>query len=130
MIYTTLREFKTASFRVIVDACDDDDLDLSFDDDGQTRAGLDSGKYIAFQVRVRVIHSALGEVGADYLCGCIYESLDAFMDHKECGRYNKELAAKGEQLRCGSYFRDMIGEAISDARRHLNIAKTVRVRAA
>lgn len=117
--YELMREFRTAQFRVVADACPDDNLDLSWDEDGSTRAGLESGKYIAFIARVRVIHDELGELSANYLGSCIYESFDKFMDHKECAAYNRELAARGEEGRCGSYFADMIYSAIKDARKRL-----------
>jgi len=36
----TIREFKTKHFHVVVDAVEEFDLDLSWDEDGQTREGL------------------------------------------------------------------------------------------
>lgn len=87
----TIREFNTPNFRVVVDAIEESDLDLSWDKDGQTRAGLESGKYIAFVARARVFLTANGqEIASDYLGGCVYESLDAFQDHKECGAANRK----------------------------------------
>lgn len=90
----TIREFHSANFSVIVDALEDDDLDLSWDEDGSTREGLESGRYIAFCARCRVFYHG-AELASDYLGGCIYESIDAFADRKECGRQNRALAAKG-----------------------------------
>lgn len=84
-------------------------------------------KYIAFVARVRVFFQG-SEIGSDYLGGCIYESLDAFMDHRACGRQNREFAAKGDKGRCGSYFSQMIFEAIEEARKHLATMQSVRVR--
>lgn len=83
----TIREFKTKHFHVVCDALEDFDLDLSWDEDGSTREGLESGELIAFCARVRVFCKGT-EVGRDYLGGCIYPSLAAFMDHKECGKQN------------------------------------------
>lgn len=117
MAYTTIRQFVTPRFRVIVDAAEDYDLDLSWDDDGSTAKALAAGRLIAFAVRARVLHRASGaELASDYLGGCIYESFDAFMDHRECGRQNRQYAAEGKTGRCGSYFADMIANVIAEAR--------------
>lgn len=122
-----MREFNTARFRVIADAIEEGDVDLSWDDTGDVRAGLESGEFIVFIARVRVYCDG-EEIAADYLGGCIYRDFDAFMDHKECGRQNKEHAAKGESGRCGSYFHDMIREACSEARKALRKMQSIRVR--
>lgn len=91
----TMREFKTKNFRVIADAVEEDSLDLSFDDTGEVRRKLENGTFIAFVARVRVFFRG-NKVGTDYLGGCIYESLEKFMDHKECGIENrKRLAREG-----------------------------------
>lgn len=126
-VIDTIREFQTPNFQVIVDALPDDDLDLSWDEDGSTLAGLESGELIAFIARARVLLNGR-EIANDYLGGCIYKSLADFMDHKECGRYNRELAAKGEPGRCGSYFKDMINQVCDEARTELKKLCQVRVR--
>jgi len=171
-----MREFKTKNFRVVADAIEEDSLDLSWDDTGETRKGLESGKFIAFVARVRVFFQGK-EVGTDYLGNCIYESLEKFMDHRECGEQNRKtliregkyqiyrkarpyesclsqsdkLKARGfatreraeqwaqkntkeayeifETGKCGSYFHDMIREAISEARKTVSSFKEVHVRA-
>ncbi len=92
----TIRKFKTAQFTVIVDALPEDDLDLSWDEDGEILKRLKSGEFTAFIARARVIHKTLGEVATDYLGGCIYESPKDFMDHKECGATNRRFAAAGD----------------------------------
>ncbi len=124
----TIREFRTANFRVVVDAIEEDRPDISFDETDETREKIEAGEWLIFCARARVIHDELGEVSSDYLGNCIYESLEAFMDHKECGRYNKQLAAEGAAGRCGSYFRDMIREVCRDARKTLRAAKQIKVR--
>lgn len=86
----TIREFKTRHFRVIVDAIEESDLDLSFDDSGETARQLDNGSLIAFCARVRVLTDGL-EIGSDYLGNCIYKSLADFEDHRECGRQNRRM---------------------------------------
>jgi hypothetical protein len=39
------------------------------------------------------------------------------MDHRACGKQNRKWAKQGKEGRCGSYFSDMIGEAIAEARK-------------
>lgn len=85
----TIREWKTQNFHVVVDAIEEEDLDLSWDEDGSTRAGLESGSLIAFCARARVFLRGL-EVASDYLGNCVYKSLDDFQDHKECAAENRK----------------------------------------
>jgi hypothetical protein len=123
----TIREFHTRNFKVIVDALPEDDLDLSFDETGEVARKLDNGTFIAFVARARVLfHGSI--VGTDYLGGCIYESLDAFQDHRECGKQNRKWERQGKTGRCGSYFHDMIREACAEARKHVRDFKAIRVR--
>ena len=92
MSYTIgiIREFKTQNFHVKVDAIEETDLDLSWDDDGYTKRGLEDGSLIAFVARARVYFRGL-EVSSDYLGGCIYKSLEDFADHKECAKQNRDM---------------------------------------
>ena len=127
-----IRTFETRNFKVSIEAEYDYDLDLSFDEDGSTRKALESGELIAFQVSCIVTHKASGmDLGTDYLGGCIYKSLADFADHRECGKQNRKLQRQKKAGRCGSYFSDMIHEAITEARK--NRAKlsmpTLRVKA-
>jgi hypothetical protein len=127
----TMRTFKTKNFTVRCTAEEELDVDLSFDDTGEVREGLGSGKYMVFRAKVAVYFKG-EEIGTDYLGNCIYESLDDFMDHRECGKINKEYEAKGKATRCGSYFHDMIREAIREARKTIQRKrqeyKNVRIR--
>jgi hypothetical protein len=84
----TIREFKTQNFHVVVDAVEEFDLDLSWDEDGSTREGLENGSLIAFCARARVFFRGM-EIASDYLGGCIYKSLEDFEDHRECGKQNR-----------------------------------------
>lgn len=84
----TIREFKTQNFHVIVDAVEETDLDLSWDESGETARGIENGTYLAFCARARCFFRGL-EVASDYLGNCIYKSLEDFADHKECGRQNR-----------------------------------------
>jgi hypothetical protein len=85
----TIREFKTTNFRVVIDAVEEFDLDLSWDEDGSARRGLENGTLIAFCARARVFLRG-SEIASDYLGNCIYKSLEDFADHKECGKQKRE----------------------------------------
>lgn len=113
----TIREFRTANFRVIVDAIEELDPDISYDETTETRDKLNSGEWLIFCARARVIHDELGELSADYLGNCIYESLAAFANHKECGAEQRKLRASGSNAVCGSYFSDMVANVCAEARK-------------
>lgn len=124
----TIRTFTTPNFRVIVDALPED-MPVDVDDDGETARAVDAGEFEHFVARVRVIHRPTGaELASDYLGGCIYRRIEDFEDHREVGRYNRELAAKGERARCGSYFAGMVRQAIADARDALDDIRSTNVR--
>lgn len=125
-----IREFRTDRFRVTVEAEPDHDLDLSWDDTGEVARKLDSGELMNFTVHVTVENNRFGVLGESYLGGCIYTHPDEFQDHKAVGRTNREFAAQGERGRCGSYFTDMIREAIDEARRNIENLGRIYVRAA
>lgn len=123
----TIREFKTRNFTVLVTAQEDDDLDLSLDNDESIQEAIDRGELIAFCVKATVYHRG-NELATDYLGGCIYKSIEDFMDHKECGKQNKLYAAKGEAGRCGSYFTDMVKTVCREAREELRMLQNIKVR--
>lgn len=86
----TIRQFHTENFRVVVEALEEDDLDLSFDETGETARKLDAGDLIAFCAHAYVEHKPTGTIlGEDYLGNCIYKDLDDFADHRACGRQNR-----------------------------------------
>ena len=64
----TIRRFETPNFSVIVDAVEDYDVDLSWDDTGAVRAKLESGEYVCFTARARVYYKGR-ELADDYLGG-------------------------------------------------------------
>jgi hypothetical protein len=112
-----MREFTTRNYTVRVSAEEEWDLDLSFDETGRVLKQLERGDLIAFVAHVEVIHKPTGMViGEDYLGGCIYKNFDDFMDHRACGKQNRKWAKQGKEGRCGSYFAQMIGDAIAEAR--------------
>jgi hypothetical protein len=128
----TIRTFKTANFKVIIDAVAEDYLDLSWDDDGSVARGLDDGSLVAFVARARVIGPHGVELASDYLGGCVYGSLEEFEDHRECGRANQQFKAEGKPGGCGSYFADMVSNVCRDARveyaRLIEELQTVKLR--
>lgn len=124
----TMRTFKTKNFTVIADAFEEDSPDFSWDKTGDTLKAVESGKYLCFTARVRVLLHGR-EIGVDYLGNCIYESLEKFMDHKECGKQNRQWAKQEKEGRCGSYFKDMIHAAITEARKELKESQSIKVRA-
>lgn len=123
-----MREWHTAQFRVVAEAMNDDDPDMSWDDDGTCAAAIERGELMLFGVRVRVIHDTLGVVGSDSIWGCIYESPSAFMDHKECAAETRKLRAQGSNAVVGSYFSDLIAGAISEARSTIQGARHIYIR--
>lgn len=129
MRYETLWTFNTANFRVTLECAPDDDYENDVEDDGETAANLESGLWTAYQFKVAVYDAHGHEIGADYLGGSIYENPSDFMDHRACGRANREHAAAGRAGRCGSYFRDMITAAIAEARKNYNLPRA-KLRAA
>lgn len=114
----TIWKFETENFAVVMTAEEEHDLDLSWDDDGSVREGLESGEFVAFCAKCVVLFRG-AEVGVDYLGNCVYRNFDEFRDH--IGRN-----AKGY----GSYFSDMVREAIREARDTLTTVPRIRTRAA
>ena len=103
--WDTVWTFKTANFTIVLEFGPEDDLDLSWDDDGSVADGLARGTLFAFVARVAVKHNGY-TIGEDYLGNCIYNSERDFMG--------------------GGYFRDMVCCAIADARRNLANLPTLR----
>lgn len=122
--FETIWSFRTAQFRVTVDAGEDFDLDLSWDDDGSVRAGLESGKLTSFMVRARCVHVPSGAETEDFLGGCIHESVSDFRDHVG-------INEKGRRDGCnyGSYFSDMVRTVTGEMRDKLRAAAAVKLRA-
>lgn len=113
--------FETASFRVECLFSPDDDVDTSFDETGETQDNINSGFWQAFCTEVRVIHKNTGAVlSEDFLSGSIYEKpLDFIKEHYGC-------KPKGY----GSYFPDMVRQAIHDARKQLHTLNAIALRTA
>lgn len=126
-----IRKFKTPRFTVIVDAVEDDssldDLHSEPDAQDEIRDKLNSGEWVLFCARARVLFDG-NEVASDYLGGCVYASFEEFADHRAVGAYNRKLAAKGKAGRCGSYFADMIARVCEDARNTIMDYQSISIR--
>ena len=71
--WETVWTFDTAQYQIALQATPDYDLDLSFDEDGETRANLESGLWQSFGSRIIVRHKPTGAIlGEDSLWGSIY----------------------------------------------------------
>lgn len=116
-------KFETANFSVVMSAEDEPDLDISWDDDGSVKAGLESGEFVSFCAKCTVYFRG-SEIASDYLGNCIYRTPEEFRDHIG-------LAAKSRADGCvyGSYFADMVKNAISEARKTLRDMPRMRATA-
>lgn len=118
-MFETLWTFRTRNFRVTLECEPERDPDISWADE-ETLEKLESGEWGNYTFKVAVYDSHSDEIGSAYLGNSIYADPRDFMDHRLCGRANREYAAAGQAGRCGSYFTDMIGEAIREARQNYN----------
>ena len=103
-IYT----FNTRNFTIRVDAMDETDPDFSFDDTGEAQEMIERGDWLCFAVRASVSFRG-SDIGEDYLGNCIYENIRDFRKDS----WNM-------LPRSGSYFSDMVRNAIREARKTLS----------
>lgn len=115
----TLWGFNTRNFRVTLECEPERDPDLSWAD-ADTLSKLESGKWGNYSFRVAVYDAHGVVIGETWLGNSIYADPAEFRDHRACGRANRQYAAEGKPGRCGSYFVDMVHEAIGEARRTWN----------
>ena len=116
--------FETASFVVRALIVPDDDVDISFDETGETAEKLASGEWQAFGTIIRVEHAGV-LLGQDSLWGSIYaDPREFFTAHRDADPLNRNCsimrAAKGANVCICHYFPDMVRCAIDDARRTLS----------
>lgn len=105
----TLWTFHTRNFRVEL-ACEPESYpDLSWCDP-ETQDEIDRGLLECLVYRVRITGPGGAELGTDYLGGCVYRDAGAF--------------------RGDGYFRDMVREAVTQARRNLYRLQALPVREA
>lgn len=108
---TAIWTFKTANFTVRVTAePENETLDLSWDETGEVREGLESGRFVAFCAKA-VVEYRGAELAAGYLGACIYESESDFRDH-----VGLAMRSRADGRNYGSYFADMVKTVISEAR--------------
>jgi len=110
----TLRTNSTANFTVALQCCDEESPDSSWWDD-ETRDRMERGIYHSFCFRVVVLWNGR-EIGADYLGDSIYENPADF------GKEHIGINGTG----AGSYYSDMVRQAISEARKTLRNPPRVR----
>jgi hypothetical protein len=113
-------EFETARFRVVVGWDWEDSPDLSWDETGETREKLESGEWGNYCFVAKVYCDGR-ELAADYLGNSIYAEPGEFRDHIG-------LAAKSRADGCnyGSYFKDMVDNVITEARKAICDVPRVR----
>ena len=115
-----IREFHTDRFIVRVEAEEELDLDLSWDESGEAREKLASGEWVAFCAKASVVYKGR-EIASDYLGECIYENISAFENHRKCAARTRELRKENPKLVCGSYFADMVTNVCEEARTFLRM---------
>jgi hypothetical protein len=107
-------EFKTKNFIVRM-SCeyDEEATDLSWDETGEVAEKLESGEWSVYTFHAEVIERATGAtIGEDYLGDSIYANPEDFRDH-----IGLAIKSRASGRNYGSYFTDMIREAISEARK-------------
>jgi hypothetical protein len=113
------------SIRAEISPCHD--VDLSWDDTGETREKLESGAWEAFDTCVSVRLNGI-EIGANYLGQSIYEDPQGFFsEHRDADPMSRNCsvmrAAKGDHVCICHYFPGMVSEAVREARDWLASAK-------
>lgn len=134
-------EFQTANFIVRYQATDEDSEDMISEMDSDlaksVNAELQSGKSCCFYAEIFVILKETNEVlGSSSLYGNIYENYEDFMDHYGLGytsiinkinnpkegedihklKYALNKIKENDYTPFGSYFKDLIKEAIVEAK--------------
>lgn len=116
----TMWQFRCGRFTIRAAIAPAHDLDLSWDDTGETADKLASGEWEAFDTRVAVyLNGAM--IGDDWLCGSIYaDPAELFTGHRDPDPMNRNCsemrAARGGNVCIGHYFPDMVRTAIDNAR--------------
>lgn len=116
----TIWQFNTKRFSIDLAWDYENDVDISWDDTGETAEKLQSGEWTCalFRVRVRCDGRTVGE---DYLGNSIYANVSEFRDH-----IGLAAKARADGHNYGSYFTDMVHSAIGEARKALCNAPKVR----
>ncbi len=125
--------FKTRNFTLRLDALPEDDLDLSWDDDGAVARGLETGRFVAFCARTQAFDAEGRLLAADYLGNCIYECLEEFGSaHRDADPLNRNSsimrAARGQNTVICHYFPDMVRGICREARAALRAHAALYIR--
>jgi hypothetical protein len=110
----TIWQFKTKNF-IVQMSCEyqEESEDLSFDETGETAEKVASGEWSVYTFHAEVIERAtFNTIGEDYLGGSIYADPKDFRDH-----VGLAIKSREDGRNYGSYFTDMIREAINEARK-------------
>jgi hypothetical protein len=123
MSKTEMYRFETENFIVRATIQPDDDLDLSWDVDGETRAKLKSGKFKVFGTIVTVSTRDGIVLGGDSLWALVYDDPRKFFtNHRDPDPMNRNCslmrAARGH-VSIRHHFPYMVSQAIKKARRTL-----------
>ena len=113
--------FETKSFTVVFEALPECDADMSWDESGDVSEKIKSGEYDLFCAHVYVLHNETGaELGNAYLGECIYERASDFRNHFGLAAKSRVASERaGRAISYGSYFPEMVKEAIGEARTNL-----------
>ena len=125
----TLWKFATTRFSIVCTAEEEWDVDLSWDETGETAEKLASGEYVVFCAKVAVYLDGR-EVAADYLGQCIYDrSPDFVTAHRGPDPMNRNCTimrkVRGDISIC-HYFPDMVSIAVAEALKALTNLPTLR----
>jgi hypothetical protein len=125
--------FETPNFTVRVDALPEEDWDLSWDETGEARAGLETGRYVGFCARARVLDAEGNVLACDHLGNCIYLSLGEFASgHRDRDPLNRNCSlmrqARGQNVVICHYFPDMVRIVCAEARATLRKHSAIRLR--
>ncbi len=125
----TLWRFTTDRFTIVCTAEEEYDVDLSWDETGETLEKLNSGEYVVFCAKVAVYLNGR-EVAAAYLGQCIYaDAADFATGHRDTDPMNRNCSimrkARGNVIIC-HYFPDMVSMAVAEARKALTNMPTLR----
>lgn len=116
-----IRTWKRGRFAVTLDHSDEEWPDLSWDETGEVADKIARGIWGNFLFRVQVTLDGR-EIGVDYLGNSIYaDPEDFYLEH-----IGIAAKARADGKNYGCYFTDLIGEAISDARRTICNAPRLR----
>lgn len=127
---TEMYRFETAQFIVRAVIVPDPDVDVSFDETGETAEKVASGEWQAFGTIVTVSHQGI-VLGESSLWGSIYrDPLEFFTGHRGPDPMDRNCstmkAARGANVCIGHYFPDMVREACGAARTALGNMPKVR----